>query len=80
MSLSIEAHIAGSQSDRVKGDTICVVPDLDCDLLEEDMDLNKSYPCTRRPLYKKSLLELQRRYYDPGSLSGESNTPGCDGE
>ncbi|XP_040026976.2 PAS domain-containing serine/threonine-protein kinase [Gasterosteus aculeatus] len=70
MSLSIEAHIAGSQSDRVKGDTICVVPDLDCDLLEEDMDLNKSYPCTRRPLYKKSLLELQRRYYDPGSLSG----------
>ncbi|KAL6104485.1 pask [Pungitius sinensis] len=70
MSLSIEAHFGASQGDRVKGDTICVVPDLACDLLEDDLDLNKSYPCARKPLYKKSLLALQRRYYDPGSLSG----------
>ncbi|XP_044074602.1 PAS domain-containing serine/threonine-protein kinase [Siniperca chuatsi] len=70
MSLSTEAHFGVSQSSRDKGDTICVVPDLFSDLLEDDFDLNKSYPCTQRPLYKKSLLALQRRYY-PGSLTGE---------
>ncbi|KAM8850242.1 PAS domain-containing serine/threonine-protein kinase isoform 1-T2 [Spinachia spinachia] len=70
MALSVEAHYVGSRSDRVKGDTICVVPDLACDLLEDDLDLNKSYPCTLRPLYKKRLLALQHRYYDPASLSG----------
>ncbi|XP_031710858.1 PAS domain-containing serine/threonine-protein kinase [Anarrhichthys ocellatus] len=72
MSLSTEARFGGSQSyNRVKGDTICVVPDLTCDLLEDDFDLNRSYPCTRRPLYKKSLWARQRRYY-PGSSSSES--------
>ncbi|KAM9349928.1 PAS domain-containing serine/threonine-protein kinase [Symphorus nematophorus] len=70
MSLSSEAHFGLSKSCRGKGDTICVVPDLSSGLLEDDFDLNKSYPCTRRPLYKKSLLALQRRYY-PGSLRGE---------
>ncbi|KAF1383914.1 hypothetical protein PFLUV_G00136780 [Perca fluviatilis] len=67
MSLSTEAHFGVSQSSRVKGDTICVVPDLTSDLLEDDFDLNKSYPCTRRPLYNKT---LQRRNY-PDSLRGE---------
>uniref|UniRef100_A0A8C2X1N6 PAS domain-containing serine/threonine-protein kinase n=1 Tax=Cyclopterus lumpus TaxID=8103 RepID=A0A8C2X1N6_CYCLU len=71
MSLSTEAFLRGSQRTRGKGDTICVVPDLSADLLEDDFDLNKSYPCTRRPLYKKSLWALQRRYY-AGSLSDES--------
>ncbi|XP_076601718.1 PAS domain-containing serine/threonine-protein kinase [Chaetodon auriga] len=70
MSLSTEAHFGVSHSSRGKGDTICVVPDLSSDLLEDDFDLNKSYPCTQRPLYKKNLLALQRRYY-PGSLTGE---------
>ncbi|XP_036940376.1 PAS domain-containing serine/threonine-protein kinase [Acanthopagrus latus] len=70
MSLSTEAHFGLSQSSRGKGDTICVVPDLSSDVLEDDFDLNKSYPCTRRPMYKKSLLALQRRYY-PGSLRDE---------
>uniref|UniRef100_A0A671Y4F1 PAS domain-containing serine/threonine-protein kinase n=1 Tax=Sparus aurata TaxID=8175 RepID=A0A671Y4F1_SPAAU len=70
MSLSTEAHFGLSQSSRGKGDTICVVPDLNSDVLEDDFDLNKSYPCTRRPMYKKSLFALQRRYY-PGSLRDE---------
>ncbi|XP_041805563.1 PAS domain-containing serine/threonine-protein kinase [Chelmon rostratus] len=70
MSLSTEAYFGMSQSSRGKGDTICVVPDFSPDLLEDDFDLNKSYPCTQRPLYKKNLLALQRRYY-PGSLRGE---------
>ncbi|XP_073346626.1 PAS domain-containing serine/threonine-protein kinase isoform X2 [Pagrus major] len=75
MSLSTEAHFGLSHSSRGKGDTICVVPDLTSDVLEDDFDLNKSYPCTRRPMYKKSLLALQRRYY-PGSLRGE-RLDGC---
>ncbi|XP_067331626.1 PAS domain-containing serine/threonine-protein kinase isoform X2 [Channa argus] len=68
MSLSTEAH--SNQSIRCKGDTICVVPDLSSDLLEDDLYLNKSYPCIRRPLYKNSLLALQRRYFC-GSFNGE---------
>lgn len=76
MSLSTEAHFGMSQSSRGKGDTICVVPDFSPDPLEDDFDLNKSYPCTQRPLYKKNLLALQRRYY-PGSLRGECTWCGC---
>ncbi|XP_037644623.1 PAS domain-containing serine/threonine-protein kinase [Sebastes umbrosus] len=69
--LLTEADFGVSQSIRVKGDTICVVPDLTSDLLEDDFDLNKSYPCTQRPVYKKSRQALQRRYH-LGSLSGEN--------
>ncbi|XP_028284053.1 PAS domain-containing serine/threonine-protein kinase [Parambassis ranga] len=70
MSLSPEIHLAAIPLIRSKGQTICVVPDLSSDLLEDDFDLNKSYPCTHRPIYKRSLLALQRRYYS-GSLTGE---------
>ncbi|XP_071394924.1 PAS domain-containing serine/threonine-protein kinase [Centroberyx affinis] len=70
MSLWTEAHYGASQNLRGKGDTICVVPDFSTDLLEDDFDLNKSYPCAQRPLHKKALLALQRRYY-PGSMTGE---------
>ncbi|XP_059201242.1 PAS domain-containing serine/threonine-protein kinase [Centropristis striata] len=71
MSLSTEAQVGMSQGSRVKGSTICVVDDITSDRLEDDFDLNKSYPCTQRPLYKRGLRALQRRYY-PGSLRGES--------
>lgn len=67
MSLSTELYF-GEQSNR--RDTICVVPDLSSDLTEDDLDLNKSYPCTKKPLYKKNLLALQRRYY-PSSSKGK---------
>ncbi|XP_032387453.1 PAS domain-containing serine/threonine-protein kinase isoform X1 [Etheostoma spectabile] len=67
MSLSTEALFGVSQSSRLKRDTICGMPDLTSDRLDDDFDLNKSYPCTQRPLYKKT---LQRRYY-PGYLRGE---------
>lgn len=56
--------------ERSKGDTICVLPDLSSDLTEDDFDLNKSYPCTQRPMYKKNLLALQRRFY-PAYSRGE---------
>lgn len=72
MSLYTQAHFAVSQSSRVKAGTICVVSDLSSGLMEDDFDLNKSYPCTQRPLYKKSLLALQCRHY-PGFLKGECN-------
>ncbi|XP_074545650.1 PAS domain-containing serine/threonine-protein kinase [Halichoeres trimaculatus] len=70
MSMSTEAKHGASQGSRGKGDTICVVPNLFSEFLETDSDLNKSYPCTRRPLHKKSLLALKHRYC-PGSLRGE---------
>ncbi|XP_058506941.1 PAS domain-containing serine/threonine-protein kinase isoform X1 [Solea solea] len=70
MLLSTGTSPGVSQSIRCKGETICVVPDLSCDLLEDDFDLNKSYPNTQRPLYKRNLLSLQRRYC-LGSLSSE---------
>lgn len=66
MSLSTEL-IFGGQSNR--GDTICVVPDLSSDLTEDDLNLNKSYPCTQKSSYKKNLLALQLRYY-PSSFKG----------
>ncbi|AWP04154.1 putative PAS domain-containing serine/threonine-protein kinase [Scophthalmus maximus] len=68
MSLSTEV----SRGVRFKGETICVVPDLFSDLLQDDFDLNKSYPCTKRPLYKKSLSTMRRRYY-PGSLTARNH-------
>ncbi|XP_035810197.2 PAS domain-containing serine/threonine-protein kinase isoform X2 [Amphiprion ocellaris] len=70
MSLSTDASLAAHQSFGDKGQTICVVPDLSSDLLGDDFDMNKSFPCTQRSLYKKRLLALQRRYY-PGSLTGD---------
>ncbi|XP_069014121.1 PAS domain-containing serine/threonine-protein kinase [Embiotoca jacksoni] len=61
MSLSTEARFAANFRD--KGQTICVVRDLSSDLLEDDFDLNKSYPCTQRPTNRNRLLAMQRRYY-----------------
>ncbi|XP_054483178.1 PAS domain-containing serine/threonine-protein kinase [Anoplopoma fimbria] len=71
MSLSTEAHFGWSQSNRVKGDTICVLPDLTPDLPDDDFDLNKSYPCTQRPVYKNNIWASQRRYCH-SYLGGES--------
>ncbi|XP_041659732.1 PAS domain-containing serine/threonine-protein kinase [Cheilinus undulatus] len=68
MSLPFEASFG--VSDKRKGDTICVVPDLFSDLLEDNFDLNRSYPCTQRSVHKKSLLSLKHRFY-PGSLRGQ---------
>lgn len=70
MSLSTKAHFGLSQGSRVKGDTICVVPDFSSDPMEDDFDLNKSYPCTQRSMYKKSRLALQNRYF-PGFVRGK---------
>ncbi|KAM4605277.1 PAS domain-containing serine/threonine-protein kinase [Polymixia lowei] len=53
-----------------KGDTICVVPGFSPDLLDDDFDLNKSYPCARRPMRKKGLLAFKRCYY-PDSVTGD---------
>ncbi|KAF7667530.1 hypothetical protein LDENG_00058400 [Lucifuga dentata] len=71
MALSNESHFGVSQNTRrnVKGDTICVVPDLSFDLLEYEFDLNKSYPCAQRPSHKRDFLVLQRRYYPDSVIS-----------
>ncbi|XP_042353798.1 PAS domain-containing serine/threonine-protein kinase [Plectropomus leopardus] len=69
--MSLSPHFGLSQSSRGKGDTICVVPGFSSDL-EDDFDLNKSYPCTQRPMYKRSLCAVQRLYYTGGALKGKS--------
>lgn len=46
-----------------KGHTICVVPDLPSDQVEDDLDLNKSFPCTQRPSNNRSFFALQHRDY-----------------
>nr|XP_033505741.1 PAS domain-containing serine/threonine-protein kinase isoform X1 [Epinephelus lanceolatus]XP_033505742.1 PAS domain-containing serine/threonine-protein kinase isoform X1 [Epinephelus lanceolatus] len=69
--MSLSTRFGLSQSSRGKGDTICAVPDLSCDFLEDDFDLNKSYPCTQRPMYKRNLFALQQRRY-PGAWRGKS--------
>ncbi|XP_028986904.1 PAS domain-containing serine/threonine-protein kinase [Betta splendens] len=61
--------LSTDQRFRCKGETICVMPDHLCDMLEHGLDLNKSYPCAQRP--NKALFSLQHRYY-PGSLTDES--------
>lgn len=67
MSVSTEAYFEVDQRVRCKGDNMYVMPDLLSDVLEEDSDLNKSYPSAQKP--KKKPLPLQRRY--SGSLTGE---------
>ncbi|XP_024922045.1 LOW QUALITY PROTEIN: PAS domain-containing serine/threonine-protein kinase [Cynoglossus semilaevis] len=70
MSLSTETRSGLNPGHRLKCETICVVPDLSSVLLEDDFDHNKSFPHTRRPMYNRQHLALQRRYC-PGSLTGE---------
>ncbi|XP_026229459.1 PAS domain-containing serine/threonine-protein kinase isoform X2 [Anabas testudineus] len=65
--MSLSTHFGVDQRKGFKGDTICVMPDLLLDVLEDDLDMNKSYPCAQRP---KTNLASQRRYYS-GSLTGE---------
>ncbi|XP_019733466.1 PAS domain-containing serine/threonine-protein kinase isoform X1 [Hippocampus comes] len=63
MSLATESRFEATRHFAEKGATICVVPDLTSDLLGDEFDLNKSYPCAQRPLQKRNMLELQRRYF-----------------
>ncbi|PWA25176.1 hypothetical protein CCH79_00005249 [Gambusia affinis] len=53
-----------------KGHTICVLPDLSCDQLNDDLDLNKSFPGTQTPSNSKSFVALQHRDY-PDFITGE---------
>ncbi|XP_070988693.1 PAS domain-containing serine/threonine-protein kinase [Oncorhynchus clarkii lewisi] len=70
MSLRTESRWTENQGNpRAKGDTVYVVKDDSSDLLEDDsFDLNKSYPCVGRPLYKGQALE---RWRFPGSIAGD---------
>ncbi|KAM6919057.1 PAS domain-containing serine/threonine-protein kinase [Xenentodon cancila] len=70
MSLSTETQFAANQIIRDKGQTICAVLSQSSDRLEDDFDLNKSYPCIQKSTYKKSPLPLQQRRY-PASFTGE---------
>ncbi|XP_037553131.1 PAS domain-containing serine/threonine-protein kinase-like [Nematolebias whitei] len=71
MSLSTAVQIMANQSIKDQRKTFSELPELSCDLLDEDFHLNKSYPCTQKPKYQKSLNDLQRRYVYFDSLIGE---------
>ncbi|XP_077471609.1 PAS domain-containing serine/threonine-protein kinase [Stigmatopora argus] len=62
-SLTSEANFDAKRHLADQRATICVVPDLSSDLLEDEFDMNRSYPSARRPLQKRILLEMHRRYY-----------------
>ncbi|KAG7272268.1 hypothetical protein CRUP_008518 [Coryphaenoides rupestris] len=68
MSWTPEARCRRSQRP-VRGDTICVLPGFSSKYVpkeeEEDFDLNKSYPCARRPLHKN--VQCPGEGLDPGS-------------
>ncbi|XP_024129601.1 PAS domain-containing serine/threonine-protein kinase isoform X2 [Oryzias melastigma] len=66
--MSTMARFPDHYSIKDKGETFCGVDDFSSDSLEDEFDLNKSYPCTQRPIYR-SLFKLQRRHF-PSSLTG----------
>ncbi|KAM9719277.1 PAS domain-containing serine/threonine-protein kinase [Menidia menidia] len=66
MSLTTEVRFVADQSMRDKRQTICVASNLSSGSVDDEFDLNNSYPCSRRPTYKRS---LQRRHY-PGFIAG----------
>ncbi|XP_061587094.1 PAS domain-containing serine/threonine-protein kinase isoform X2 [Cololabis saira] len=68
--MSTETPFSANKISRDKGQTICSVRALSTGRVEDDFDLNKSYPCTITSTYKESLLALQRRLY-PASVTGE---------
>lgn len=72
MSLSTAVQTAANQSIKDQRKTFSELPELSCDLLEDDFHLNKSYPCTQKPKYQKRLIDLQRRYVYLESRTGKA--------
>lgn len=68
--MSTMARFPDQYSIKDKGETFCGVDDFSSDSLGDEFDLNKSYPCTQRPIYR-SLFKLQRRHF-PSSLTGKT--------
>uniref|UniRef100_A0A3B5RC86 PAS domain-containing serine/threonine-protein kinase n=1 Tax=Xiphophorus maculatus TaxID=8083 RepID=A0A3B5RC86_XIPMA len=66
MSTDIRSYISLGD----KGHTICVLPDISCDQLKDDLDLNKSFPGTQTPSNSKGFVALRRRDY-PDFITGE---------
>lgn len=66
MSTDIRSYISLGD----KGHTICVLPDISCDQLKDDLDLNKSFPGTQTPSYSKGFVALRRRDY-PDFITGK---------
>ncbi|XP_077371587.1 PAS domain-containing serine/threonine-protein kinase isoform X2 [Festucalex cinctus] len=77
MSLATESRFEATRHFVEKGDSICVVPDLSSDLLEDEFDLNKSHPCAQRSLQKRNMLELQRRYFYGSSPAATKPQSSC---
>ncbi|XP_072297522.1 PAS domain-containing serine/threonine-protein kinase [Eucyclogobius newberryi] len=72
MSLSSEFRFWTNQgaNPNNRGATICAISEISPGLHEDDFELNKSYPCSQPPQFKKNLLVLQDQCAI-GSLTGE---------
>lgn len=77
MSLSTAVQTVANQSISDPRKTFSELPELSCDLLDDDFHLNKSYPCTQKSKYHRSLIDLQRRYVYFDSLTGKAICFGC---
>ncbi|XP_017277619.1 PAS domain-containing serine/threonine-protein kinase [Kryptolebias marmoratus] len=75
MSLSTAVQTVAKLNTREQRRTFCALPESSRDLLEDDFNLNKSYPCTHKPKYKKSLFDLQRRRDYSDSMTVGSYLP-----
>lgn len=77
MPLSTRSPFELGHIGKVKGGSVSALPDLSTDLIEDDFDLNRSFPCTKRLMYTRNRAGLE---HFPWLLTGEFpkrvNVPG----
>lgn len=54
MPLSTRSMFEVGHIGRVKGGSVSALPDLSTDFIEDDFDLNRSFPCTKRLMYTQN--------------------------
>lgn len=68
MPLSTRSLFEVGHIGRVKGGSASALPDLSTDFIEDDFDLNRSFPCTKRLMYTQNRTGLE---HFPWLLTGE---------
>ncbi|XP_075877367.1 PAS domain-containing serine/threonine-protein kinase [Nelusetta ayraudi] len=59
MPLSTRTPFEVGHIGRVKGGSVNALPDLSTDFIEDDFDLNRSFPCTKRLMYTQNRTGLE---------------------
>lgn len=68
MPLSARSPFEVGHIGRVKGGSVSALPDLSTDFVQDDFDLNRSFPCTKKVMYTQNQRGL--KHY-PWLLTGE---------